>query len=232
MKVFHKISIMTMCIFIMGIFFGCSTNNLAGEWYNTNDLDEVLILTEDDTFSVNNVGGTYTQQEKTLILNSDYGESEVMEITSMDSYDCLIEDNGDIWINGYDNAVAYYDKMKTEEINTLKNQCFGKYEYTSDIYIELNEDNTYVYNKVYPSKSGYSGWQNAGQTGKWETYVEDGKLYLKLDPENSWQEEENDYRNPWVKTNEPALDGATFYYDEDDNQISLYYGSDFWDKER
>lgn len=229
-KQFKKISVMTMCLFTIAIFSSCSSNTLVGEWYNTDDLEDVLILTEDETFSTNDIGGTYTKQDEKLMLTASYGESEIMEISSIDSYDCLIEDNGDIWIKGYENAAAYHDKMVEEEINTLEKQCAGKYERTNDIYIILNADYTYEYSTIYPSKSGYSGWQKAGQTGTWETYIENEELYLKLNPENSWQEEENDYRNPWVKTNEPVFEGATFYLDEDDNRIRLYYGSDFWDK--
>lgn len=136
-KQFKKCSVMIICLFIIVAFSSCNTNNLVGEWYNTDNLEDVLILTEDESFSVNNIGGTYAEQEEKLILTANYGESEVMEISRIDSYDCLIEDNGDIWIKGYDDAAAYHDKMKTQ--TGAKNEKYIETE-TLEKYVNNNSD--------------------------------------------------------------------------------------------
>lgn len=105
---FFNVMMATVAILLMMSACGSAEDKLAGNWYNTMDPEEELILTEDGRYSFHNEGGTYSVdvEGERLILDSGY-DTEIFVIDS--SGDAIIDEYGETFYNNRENAVAAYE---------------------------------------------------------------------------------------------------------------------------
>ena len=74
-----------------------------------------MVLTNDNSFSVDGIGGEYSLEGKNLVLITNYGESEVCTISEYNNKRALYDEKGDIWIKGYEEALNMWEKEVVEK---------------------------------------------------------------------------------------------------------------------
>jgi len=94
----------------------CGESDFVGSWYKFTEIDDSkLVLTNDNSFSVDGIGGEYSLEGKNLVLITNYGESEVWTISEYNNKRALYDEKGDIWIKGYEEALNMWEKEVVEK---------------------------------------------------------------------------------------------------------------------
>lgn len=181
---------------VLFLLTGCKEKNpYVGTWYNSSDLSEMLVMTEDKTFSDGGFGGTYSYTDNQMIFSYGAWGTEVAEISKVDGETCLIQSNNHIWLKGYETAENYAAKRKERLYKQIVDELPAKYvpyELLEDkgwlfnLELQLNENGTYeyVHNSAYDDSSINKSRSEDWQVGRWEltmnTFETGDSIYFQL----------------------------------------------------
>ncbi len=172
-----KKNIYIFLIITLLLLSSCSSKKYAGTWYNIDNPDDSLIITEDDTYSWGSIGGTVSEYDDGVVLteSEEFAETHTLSFSSFEGETSLVTEQGYTYIKDHDKAVEYHEEQVDKEIERLKDQFVGTWS-NSALKVIIRDDGSYDLNNIYSGEK---------QSGTWKSVRKGEHLHLEVSLEEN-----------------------------------------------